>query len=97
VGPEVDVADRVSVRRVKLVSGDMFDPATLPSPLKLAEARVAELRKQAVINPLVARRKVCAHTEPAYGYVLRDIVHDWPDEDTVRILASLRKGAYLTT
>jgi hypothetical protein len=27
-----------------------------------------------------------------YAYMLRDILHDWPDEDCVRILASLREA-----
>jgi hypothetical protein len=57
----------------------MFNPATIPS----------------AVNALVAASPpapACAHSfDPRrWLYVLRDIVHDWTDEDVVRILSSLR-------
>lgn len=48
---------------VQLVAGNMFDPATLPSPPSGASST---------------------------AFVLRNILHDWGDEDCVRILRALR-------
>ena len=75
----------------------MFEPGTLPAPLNrlaaAAAAGAAALRKGNF--PLGGPRgeeAACSHLLPAVGFVLRDILHDWTDEDSVRILASLRRA-----
>lgn len=65
--------------RISWLGGDMFDPSTLPGPVLQAQAQA---KKEG--------RTVCTHeVKETYGYALRDILHDWPDEDCVRILSSL--------
>jgi hypothetical protein len=62
------------------VAGDMFDPSTLPGP-----------HAEAIRLAAVSSAPVCvASVRLSYGYAMRDILHDWADEDCVRILASLR-------
>lgn len=66
--------------RLTWAPGDMFDAATLPGAH--AEARrLAEASGARVCVGAVRR---------SFGYALRDILHDWADEDCVRILKALR-------
>ena len=80
----------------------MFAPATLPTPrVLLARAALGgwpeilatfpELTAAGAAGSVASSRAtVCDHELPGTGLVLRDILHDWNDEDSVRILASLR-------
>ena len=85
------------VARISFVEGDMFEPSTLPAPrIRLAAAAAAgEAALRAGAFPLDnarGREAACDHLLPGVGFVLRDILHDWTDDDSVRILASLRRA-----
>jgi hypothetical protein len=75
----VDAA--VSLRsRMTFVAGDAFDFSTVPGA-----------RDDAIATAARAGNITCTADVPrTYAYALRDILHDWPDEDCVKILSSLR-------
>lgn len=62
--------------RVAFMPGSFFDASTIPTYATLA--------------PAGAAADACA--APPVVYIMRDIVHDWPDEDVVRMLTALGVG-----
>jgi hypothetical protein len=82
--------DKALSERVSLVAGDMFNSSTIPSVIvKLEFAHNVKIQRP-LGNP-ATRLEKCTHiAAPRHGYVLRDILHDWNDEDCVSILKSLR-------
>jgi hypothetical protein len=94
-GPAKDfpiASDKALAERIDLRPGDMFDPTTFPSVINSLERKYADRMLGPLGDPDLALHK-CSHSSaPRHGYVLRDILHDWNDEDSVRILASLRRA-----
>jgi hypothetical protein len=79
--------------KVELVGGDMFDSSTIPSIINVLKRSYDVEKKAKTTETLNEKTEVerCTHSSsPGYGYVLRDILHDWNDEDSIRILAALR-------
>ena len=62
--------------RVRFLAGSFFEPDTIPTALTLA--------------PAALNADAC--TAPPVAYALRDIVHDWPDSDVIRMLTALGQG-----
>jgi len=84
-------ADPVIAGRVGFVDGDMFMPDTIPSATNDLKAAYATKTVLATFSEFKdTNGEVCTHSLPSTGYLLRDILHDWHDEDCIRILSSLR-------
>ena len=62
--------------RVSIIAGDMFEATTIPS------------RDTLSVYQEVGRQGHVA--DKAVSYALRDIIHDWPDGDVIRMLRALR-------
>ena len=67
-------------KRVSFMPGSFFEAASIPTALSIARARAADSGAAAALE---------ACTAPPVAYALRDIVHDWPDVDVVRMLGAL--------
>lgn len=84
-------ADPLIAGRVGFVDGDMFMPDTIPAATNDLKAAHASKTLLATFSEFKdSNGEICTHSLPSTGYLLRDILHDWHDEDCVRILSSLR-------
>lgn len=82
--------DKALSARVDLIPGDMFNASTLVSVVNSLE-RAHRVKMAYPLGDSAAALYKCSHVAaPRHGYLLRDILHDWPDEDCVRILSSIR-------
>lgn len=80
-------AGKVIAKKVDTVGGDMFDADTVPSVVNALAKMNAAAKTRSDSTTALGQ---CTHSAaPGYGYVLRDILHDWNDEDCIRILRSL--------
>jgi hypothetical protein len=68
--------------RVSFAAGSFFEPDTIPDAVALAAAASGS-------GDVAAAAGTDACAAPPVVYALRDIVHDWPDEDVVRMLSAL--------
>lgn len=75
-GPTARRAALSRTGRVRFSEGSFFEPATIPSAVDAASSVSGG-----------DASSVCA--APPMVYALRDIVHDWPDEDVVRMLSAI--------
>jgi len=84
-------ADPLIAGRVGFVDGDMFMPDTIPAAINDLKAAHASKTLLASFSEYKdSNGEICTHSLPTTGYLLRDILHDWHDEDCVRILSSIR-------
>ena len=85
-------AEENLVERVDLHPGDMFNASTFPSVIIKLETNYLKFKASYPVGDPTAALDKCTHdAAPRFGYVLRDILHDWSDIDSIRILKSLRQ------
>lgn len=79
--------------RVELHPGDMFNASTFPSVVNRLEQNYQKFKANYPLGDSTTSLDKCTHdAAPRFGFVLRDILHDWSDIDSIRILQSLRKN-----
>jgi hypothetical protein len=89
---EVQGAAMAAARRAELAAGGEGDAERMlsgsacdePEHLPGVDDGDGEGNDDAGVAPLVDRRQ--------FAYMLRDIIHDWPDEEVVRIFSALRSA-----